>query len=633
MKLDWPEAVVINNAQSPYCRLRTVPIGSVKMGDGFWSARMTTNKNASIPRLFDLLVEHGVIDNFMRVSGRKKVDRRGPLYTDSDLYKWLEAAAWVLSSEENSGLKRILDETIDKVITAQGQDGYLNTYYVDKQQGERFKHLEGSHELYCAGHLIQAAIAYFRTTGDNKFLNCANRFADYLVSIFGPGKLAKTDGHPEIEMALVELYRTTGKNDYLNLAKFFLYQPQGPYSGGMPLVSMKEIAGHAVRVAYLFNGAADYYMESGDKTILKVLEQLWEDMTSGKIYITGGIGSRYDLEAFGELYELPNLRAYAETCAAIANIFWNWRMLLITGEARFADLLETGLYNGFLSGVSLDGKNYFYVNPLASSGNHIRKAWYDCTCCPPNVQRLIASIPGYFFTTSPEGIWIHLYDNCRLTTKLTDGSKLSLEMDTRYPAEGSIDITVSPETPAKFSLFLRIPGWCEKAKILVNKKEHPEKPRPGTYLTINRKWQKNDRLHIEFAMRAVLIESHPRVRENTNAVAVKRGPLVYCFENTDNQRIFIPDMELLVDGSVPERTFRPKFQPNLLGGLTTLHGKALVPGQLKTRMPLYRPLRKYRSIPMKEVSVTAIPYYAWANRGASQMQVWLPYSQYNKKKK
>ena len=612
---NWKDQGVVYPSISTYCKLHPVPIRAVRVEEGFWKPRIEANRCRGIPRLLEFLEEHGVVDNFRRISGRREVRRRGPLFTDSDLYKWMEGVAFALQSQEDPKLGDALDYIIEDVLSAQGEDGYLNTYFVEERAGERFQRLETDHEFYCCGHLIQAAVAYYRATGRTELLEGARRFADYLTEVFGPDKRQGKSGHPELEMAMVELYRTTEDRKYLDFAGFLLDQ--------LRFTSLSGMEGHAVRAAYACCGAADYYAESGDRAYREALERLWEDMVKGKIYITGGIGARHDGEAFGESYELPNFRAYAETCAAIANIMWNWRMLLIEGEARFADLMETILYNGFLSGVSLDGTRYFYVNPLASSSGTERRGWYDCTCCPTNVVRMMASLAGYFYSTSPEGIWIHLYDNSRLDWHLQGGQDISILQKTRYPWEGDIEITVNPGTRAHFALFLRIPGWCREAKVRVEGKGVLT-PQPGSYLKLERTWSPGDVVHLEFPMPVTLIEAHPRLRENLGSLALRRGPIVYCIEGVDNPGIPVLDVQMLVDPKSPERTIAYEFQPGLLGGVTVLRARALMPVN-QSRKPLYRPLRERKPEPRREVQITLIPYYAWANRGPSPMQVWIPW--------
>ncbi len=412
-----------------------------------------------------------------------------------------------------------------------------------------------------------------------------------------------------MELALVELYRTTGERKYLDLAGFFLSVQK--------FSERRAIEGHAVRAGYLCSGAADYFIETGDQATMDALERLWADMTRGKMYVTGGIGARYAGEAFGAPYELPNEMAYAETCAAISNVFWNWRMLAVKGEARFADVMERTLYNGFLSGVSLDGALYFYVNPLACFRKHQRLPWYDCTCCPTNVVRMLSSLPGYFYSASAEGVWVHLYDNSRLDWHLEDGRKLALEQKTRYPWDGAVEIVVSPESAAEFAVFLRIPGWCEKASVTVNGAAAGE-AQPGSYVKLQRTWKAGDIIKLQMPMRVSPQECDPRVRENLGSVAIQRGPLVYCLESVDNPDVPIRDVELDISAG-----FTEEFNSDLLGGVAVIRGKGRFGAPDEDRGSLYRPLGSVKSA-AKQTDLTAIPYYAWANRGPSHLAVWIP---------
>ena len=390
-------AGVIDLRRTPHAKLKTVPVGAVTIHDGFWSPRRKVNVERSIPTLLELLEQNGVVDNFRRVSGRKKVDRKGPLYTDSDLYKWMEAVAFVLQSEDRPELRSTMDRLIDEAVAAQEPSGYLNTYYVDDRTSKRWSEMDRGHELYCLGHLLQGAIAYYRAGGNRRLLDAGIKFVDYLLRDFGPGKRPLLAGHPEIEMALIELYRTTGDRRYVDLAAYILTGDprlnlaprQLVYMfSGRPFTQRTKMEGHSVRACYAATGATDFFLETGDQAYWRTLENLWTDMTTRKMYITGGVGSRSSGEAFGEPYELPNLLAYTESCAAIAQYFWNWRMLAATGDARFTDTMERALYNGINSGMSLDGTLYCYRNPLELAGNpddKIRNPWYSTTCCPPNL--------------------------------------------------------------------------------------------------------------------------------------------------------------------------------------------------------------------------------------------------------
>jgi DUF1680 family protein len=601
-------AYVVDTTLSPHARLHPVPISAVTMGEGFWKPRLEANRTKAIPRLLELLEEHGVVDNFRRLSGRKQCKRRGPLFTDSDLYKWMEAAAWTLAASDDAAVRASLDRIIDEVLAAQCDDGYLNTYFVDERADKRWSDLGRAHELYCAGHLFQAAVAHYRATGSDVLLDGAKRYADYIASEFGPGRRQGAPGHPEIEMALVELYRTTGETRYLELCRFFQDQ--------MKWTELRSLRGHAVRALYACAGGADYLMETGDAAYRTALDAIWTDLTTRKMYITGGAGARHHGEAFGDPFELPNDTAYAETCASIANAMWNWRMLLATGEARYADVMERVLYNGFLSGVSLAGTEYFYVNPLQSDGGHQRQPWYGCTCCPPNVQRTFACLPGYLYSTSPEGLWIHLYDDNVLDWRLEDGTQVRVSIETDYPWGGRVHLAVSPEKTAEFTLFLRIPAWCGEATVRVGGAETTCKA--GAYHAIRRAWKAGDDVGLTLAVAAAPVVCDPRVTANRGRVAIARGPLVYCLESVGNEGVNIMTAGLPVGASIESM-----YQPDLLGGVVelTFDGRWLA---YDSQEALYRRVGQTDEPASQQGRIRAVPYYAWANRGDSKMIVWIP---------
>ncbi len=620
---------VVDTRLGPHFRLQSVPIGAVRMGEGFWRPRMQANVREGIPTFLRLMEEHGVVDNFRRAAGRSDAPfRQGSFGSESDLYKWLEGAAFALQSEDLPELRQTVDQIIDDIAAAQEADGYLylGTLSSAGPPRERFSNLARSHELYCAGHLMQAAIAHYRATGRDQLLHVAIKFADYLTQEFGPGKREQTDGHPEIELALIELFRTTGEQRYLELAGFFLGLPQS-LENLPPIAERPALVGHCVRSGYICAGGTDWYAETGDDKMWRNLLHLWHDLVTGKIYVTGGVGARYQGEAFGEPYELPSARAYAETCAQISHVMWAWRMLLVTGEARFADTIERILYNAFLSGVSLSGTEYFYRNPLASDGGVERQPWFGCNCCPPNVHRTLGSLPGLIFSTSAEGLWVHLYDACRASLTAPDGSTVELAVDTRYPWEGVIDITISPERAQDFALFLRIPGWTSEARVSVNGEAAAGAVQPGGYHEVRRRWEAGDRVRLVLTMPARAVESHPRVAETRGCVALMRGPVVYCFESVDNVQVDVADLVLPLDAADPGGGFEGEWQPDLLGGVTVLRGPALSPAPSHAPGPLYRPYGSAPPPTMRKTDVTAIPYYAWANRGDSAMRVWLPVAQ------
>jgi DUF1680 family protein len=627
---------VVSVAHSPHAKLHAVPIRAVTMGEGFWSARRAINVEKSIPTMLAELEQHGRVDNFLRLEGKKDTPQRGPLYSDSDIYKWMEAVAFVLQSGEQPKLRAEFDRLTGIILAAQEPSGYLNTYWSEERTPKRFTEMYRSHELYCMGHLLQAAIAYFRATGDRKLLDGGIRFANYMVENFGPQKRPALTGHPEFEMALVELYRTTGDRRYLDFAGYLLSgvererlhlsDDQVVYLfSGKPFTSRTEFEGHAVRAMYASCGATDYYMETGDAAYLKTLETLWSDLVNRKIYVTGGVGSREAGEAFGEAYELPNAQAYGESCAAIGNMMWNWRMLLALGESRFADVMERALYNGINSGMSLSGTLYCYRNPLESSGEKIRNEWYDTTCCPPNLERILASLPGYMYSTSPQGVYVNLFHTSTLDWQLENGTGIRIAQQTEYPWKGAVDFTVDPASPAEFSLFVRIPAWADGTTVAVA----PPAPfaarkdllKPGEYFEMHRRWEPGDKVHIEFTMKPRLVRANPLVREDAGRVALERGPLVYCLEQPDQPGFNLFDASLLDDGT----GFVSEFQPDLLGGVLVLKHRGTVVDRPFSSEPLYRPFQEQAARPGRVEALTFIPYYAWANREPSRMEVWVPY--------
>lgn len=622
-----PKCVVVDSSQSPYSILKPVPIDSVRLKDNFWTPRMETLVEVTIPTQYELLEETGRIDNFRRAAGKIKAEFKGLCFNDSDVYKWVEAASYTLAYNRNSRVERMVDNVITEISDAQDEDGYLNTYFTFEKKSQRWTNLRDMHELYCAGHLIQAAIAHYRATGKSTLLDVAVKLANHIVSVFGPGKLQGVPGHPEVEMALVELYRTTRTTAFLDLARFFIENRGKGLIGGSsyhidhkPFKELDEIVGHAVRSVYLNCGATDVYMETGDKDLMETLERLWQNMVNCKMYITGGLGARYEGEAFGENYELPNRRAYAETCAAIANVMWNWRMLLVTGKAEYADIMELALYNGALAGIGLDGKTYFYVNPLADRGTHKRSRWFDCACCPPNIARLIASIPGYLYSTSQDGIWVHLYAANEASIEYRGGF-VRLVQNTDYPWDGHVEITVYPEKLLDFSIFLRIPGWSLQTTVALNGKPIYCKLKPPQYLEIRRTWEKGDVISIDLDMRVNILLSHPHVIENTCRVALKRGPIVYCVEQADNPGFDVWNLTLSSNSS-----FNIIRKTDLLGGVCTIQCDGFIIEEKPTS--LYYRLEE-RVVKFNPTKFTAIPYYAWANRETGPMIVWIPMLNFN----
>ncbi len=622
-------SIVIDTSNSQYARLCSIPITAVTLADSFWAPRLQMLREITLPSQYQQLENTGRIDNFRRAAGKVNQPFQGWFFNDSDVYKWVEAAAWSLATHEDPELKQMLEDVISEIKDAQDENGYLNTYFTFEQTSERWSNLKDMHELYCAGHLIQAAIAHHRSLGEDRLLKVAIRFADHICDAFGPeeeGKCLGTGGHPEIEMALVELARTTGDEKYLEQAQFFLDMRGRGLIGGeaynQDRVNFRELTrmeGHAVRAVYLNTGATDLYTETGEMSLLETLERLWLNMTTRQMYISGGVGSRYEGEAFGEDYELPNQDAYAETCAAIANVMWNWRMLMLRGGARYADILEQALYNGVLVGLGLDGMTYFYRNPLADDGNHHRQDWYQCACCPPNIARMLASMPGYFYSLSEEGIWLHLYAENSVQLELLDGRRVGLLQHTEYPWDGKVEVEIQGE--GEFVLFMRIPAWSEGEKSLaLNGKTVPEAEFKNGYLRVVRSWMPGDLIQLEFPMPVRMMESNPRVSENVGRVALMRGPLLYCLEGMDHPGHGLNEIVLPLDA-----TFTSSFQRDLLGGVVTLQTQGMVqPSEEGWHNQLYRRVQLSLGADRGEViGVQAVPYYAWGNRDPGHMRVWI----------
>ncbi len=614
--------LVTDISRSPYALMRSVPINSVALEDGFWEPRLELLRMVTLPSQHRQLEETGRISNFRRASGRVEGEYHGFYFNDSDVYKWLEAVSYALAYSPDEGLRGMAQEVIEEVAAAQREDGYIDTYFALEREDERWTNLRDMHELYCAGHLIQAAVAYNRATGDSILLDVASSAADHIASVFGPSRRIGAPGHPEVEMALVELHRSTRNEVYLEMARFFIDQRgKGVIGGGVqhidhrPFRELTEIVGHAVRSVYLNCGAADIYMETGEKAIWEALERLWHSMTERRMYVTGGAGSRHERESFGADYELPSAHAYAETCAAIANVMWGWRMLLASGEAKYADAIELALYNGVLPGISLDGERYFYVNPLADRGGHRRQAWFPCACCPPNVARLLASVPGYIYGVSDDGLWVHLY--ARSTARLNlDDLVVNIGQRTDYPLDGEIVLVLHPEKEMEFTLRLRIPGWCRAAELRVNGEPIETAIVPGSYAELRKVWSAGDEVLLSLPMPVEMVLSNPLVLENADRVALKRGPLVYCLEQVDNPEADVWNILLPLD-ELP----RAEVRPDLLNGVVVLRGEAIaLDADLDGR--LYRPMREV-AVEERRVEFIAVPYYAWANREPGPMTVWV----------
>ncbi|GAB4319982.1 glycoside hydrolase family 127 protein [Pseudothermotoga elfii] len=625
---------VIKTEKSPYSVMKGVDLSAVVM-KGFLGRYFDRAADVTLPKMYETLEKTGRIDNFRFASNRKEGSFQGFRFNDTDAYKWIEAVSFLFASRINPDLEEKVDLVIDEIIAAQDEDGYLDSYYPKSRKHERWTELSWSHEMYCAGHLLQGAIAHRRITGKETLFKAAQRFADLIEKLFGPGKKPELDGHPEIEMALVELYRETADRRYLDLADYFIrargkgnasskkYPGITPeyFVDHKPFVELEEMVGHAVRMLYLCCGVTDLYLETGREDLFTTLERLWQNLVEKKMHITGGCGSRSEWEAFGENYELPNKRAYTETCAAIANFMWNYRMLFATADGKYADVMEQTLYNGLLSGISTDGWHYFYDNPLESDGTHRRREWFECACCPPNIARLITSLPGYLYSLSKDEtrLWINLYEASEINLDTSHGT-MKLLQETEYPWSGDIRLTVlESNIEQSLSFYLRIPGWVRDFSLMINGEPVDVKIEKG-YVEIRKKWKNKDQIELKFVMPVELIQSHPYVEENRGRVAIKRGPVVYCAEGVDNDF----DVRAL---SLSYKSMSVDFeQVGGLGKIPVITGNGHVEELSAWKGKLYLPVSTQNSR-TKPVNYKLIPYHLWANREATPMVVWIKFSQ------
>ncbi|MCS7224384.1 MAG: glycoside hydrolase family 127 protein [Armatimonadetes bacterium] len=617
------EAFLTDVRGCPFVAFLPLSLTQVRLLDGFWHQKLVLLQEVTIPTQYERLRETGRLDNFLYAAG--KLDHTTGLQwlaPDSDVYKWLEALSWSLTFDPRPSLVALADEVIGLIAGAQDSNGYLHTLFNREKKKERWTNLRDLHELYCAGHLMQAAVAHRRVTGSDALLNVAVRLADHINQTFGPNGKPEPDGHPEVEMALVELFRETKKPEYLSLAQFFLDQRGKGLLGGFPNIQdhlpfrqLREMTGHAVRALYLNCGAADIYGHTGEKALMDALLHMWRNMTERRMYVTGGLGARHEGETFGRDYELPSQTAYAETCAAVAGILWAWRMMLLTGSPSYADVLETILYNGALSGIGLDGQSYFYVNPLSDRGGHRRQPFYPCACCPPNIARLIPMVPGMLYGVSDNTIWVHFFAASQTTVSMPTGD-ITILQETNYPWSGDIQFRLELEQPTSFTFKIRIPAWTPSAQIFVN--DHPSlSPRPGEYAQITREWRSGDSVMLSLEMKPQLLASHPWAESISGKVSLRRGPIIYCWEQVDN-----PGADVWSIYLSPDTPLQEQKGDGILSGIVLLKGQgwALPKGN---HQPLYQPAGSLRSH-LRPVSVTAVPYFAWANRTAGPMTVWLP---------
>jgi len=614
--------------------IEPVVFTEVKLTDEFWAPRIETNRKVSIPYAFGKCEENGRMDNFAIAGGLKKGEHKGGYpFDDTDPYKILEGASYALSVQADPKLDKYLDDLIALIAAAQEEDGYLFTCRTNNAKNlinwfgkERWEKLGGSHELYNMGHFYEATVAHYQATGKRTLLDVAVKNADFLCTVFGPGKLEKTPGHQVIEMGLAKLYRATGEEKYLKLAKYYL-DARGP--GGNPYhqshqrpVDQSEAVGHAVRASYMYCGMADVAALTGDESYLKAAERIWQNVVGKKLYLTGGIGATGSGEAFGKNYELPNESAYCETCAAIGNVMWNHRMFLGSGMAKYIDVMERTLYNGLISGVSLEGNTFFYPNPLASHGQHKRSPWFGCACCPGNMTRFVASVPGYVYAKAGDKLYVNLFVAGAGTVDM-DGNQVKIRQETQYPWDGKVKLTIEPQRRGKFTLAIRTPGWAQgrpvpsdlyryidttsqKVSLKLNGKVI-EADMEGGYLCIDRQWKQGDVIEFDLPMGIRRVLAHENVEADRGRVAIERGPIVYCAEWPDNPA-GIHNLVLADNAKLTT-----EHRKDLLGGVTVVRGKAVAITDAGGEGKLAK----------KEQAFTAIPYYAWAHRGPGAMAVWL----------
>jgi DUF1680 family protein len=652
---------MVSNSPNQDYPIQSISFVKVQITDDFWSYRFKTHREITLPYVFRKCERTKRIDNFSRAAGlmENKKTSKYP-YDDSDVFKIIEGAAYSLNVKRDKQFETYVDDIIDKVAAAQEEDGYLYTHRSINPKNpsamagkERWEYVSlTSHELYNVGHLYESAVAYYEATGKRKLLDVALKNANLINKTFGPGKMESPPGHQEIEMGLVRLYRATKNKDFLKLAKFFLdirgkkdrigYEKYHnfmnnpsfilPLSGKDKLqynqtharvIEQEEAVGHAVRGVYMYSGMADVAALTGDKDYLQALNHIWENVVSKKLYITGGIGSEIEGEAFGNEYELPNFDAYNETCAAIANVFWNHRMFLLHGDAKYIDVLERTLYNGLISGYSFEGNKFFYLNPLASKGNHARSRWFVTACCPTNIARFIPSISRYVYAQKDNTIFINLFISSSTSVSIM-GKNLTLTQETEYPWEGTVKIKVNLNESGNFIIAIRIPGWTnnkpvpsdlyrylnnnnDRLNIQVNDEVVKMDIKKG-YGHIDRSWTDGDVIELEIPMPIRRVLAHDKVKNNAGKVALERGPIVYCLEWPDN------DLDSLFDLTIDDNAILThEYRKDLLNGLVVIKG-------------IGKCLKKFeneKSAEKTEKEFVAIPYYAWAHRGKGEMMVWI----------
>lgn len=632
-------SVLCVHAQTLDYPFQGIPFNQVKLTDNFWMQRVETNRTATIPASFEKCEQTGRVQNFINAANHTGKFMTTFTFDDTDVYKIIEGASYSMSVYPDPKLDHYVDSLITIIGKAQEPDGYLYTArtinplkpfgWAGKERWVNESNM--SHELYNSGHLFEAASAHYLATGKRNFLNIALKNADLLCQVFGPGKRNDAPGHEIVEMGLVRLYRITGEKKYLNLAKFFLDcrgkkldKNRSYWQDQEPVVDQREAVGHAVRAAYLYSGMADVAALTGNKEYLTAIDSIWENVVSKKYYINGGIGARSDGERFGNNYELPNESAYNETCAAIANVYWNFRMFELHGQSKYIDVLERSLYNNVLASVSLDGKQFFYPNPLAADGSYVRQPWFDCSCCPTNLCRFMSSVTGYIYAQKGNQIFVNLYIGSSTSLKINGKQNIQLSQKSNYPWDGSINLIIAPRQKTRFALHLRIPGWANNQPVPSNLYSYLNPPKTNIVITLNdqkiqasivdgyavidREWKKGDHVNLQLPMNIQRVIANEKVKADRNLVALERGPVLYCIEETENKfnvnHLILPDSAKLSFKSLPE----------------ILNGTYCIQGQGNN----IEPSADNVHLNNQNKTFTAIPYAVWDNRGGTAMRVWLP---------
>jgi DUF1680 family protein len=634
--------------QFPGLIIENISYQDVKITDHFWRPKIEKNRLAGVRSALKECSQS--MENFDVAAGKKKGKHKGNAASDSDVFKVIQGAAYSLHHTPDKELEATVDSLIVRIVAAQQPDGYLFTYWIINDLSQQWTDIPRKHELYCAGHMIEAAVAYYQATGKRNFLDAAIRFANHIDSVFGPHKRLEVPGHAEIELALYQLYQVTHERKYLDLSAFFVnergdpkrmlvekitppdrdpnantpqrWRPPSYKQDHLPVTEQYYAVGHAVRACYLYSSMADISLETKDSKYLPALDSIWNDVVGKKLYITGGIGTRqFHDEGFGSAYLLPNDQAYCETCANIALTFWNRRMNLLHGEAKYADLVELTMYNSGISGVSLSGDRFFYTNPLESTGKHKREAWDNPPCCPSNMVRFLPEIGSTIYGKRDKDIYVNQFIGSEVNI-LIGSNKVGLVQESNYPWAGAITMKVKPEAPVAFKLHVRIPGWArgellpgglyeylkdenpkEDVTIKVNGELIRSIQMERGYAVIDRKWKMGDRVELEMPMKVRLVEGNPSIADAKGKVVIMRGPLVFCLEETDNKSYFSDTN----NGFQLHSGFRAEYQHELLGGVVSIRGTASLLAQ------------------KGGIDITAIPYFAWCNREQGQMKVWLPY--------